>query len=302
MTSEDRTFKQYGGRSDRGLRSDFGEVVYSAESRLRQPTVLIRQMWQDLLNSRELAWRLTVRDISTQYRQSFFGVIWAFIPPIFTVAGLTIATRTNIINFGETDLPYPLYVLLSTMLWRIFSGSLNSPIQALGEAKVILTRIKFPPEAVLLSKIGQLLFTFLIDLVLVSILAIWLQFIPSWTLILLPVGIVSLCILGMAIGMLIAPLACLYQDISNGLALIMRVWFFVTPVIYPVPDEGPLRLLTTINPVTPLLVTSRELATTGQLSMSLPFWIVSALSGCVLILAWLLFRLSIPFVVERTSA
>ncbi len=38
---------------------------------------MVRAMGQDLLASRELAWRLMVRDISAQYRQSLFGVVWA---------------------------------------------------------------------------------------------------------------------------------------------------------------------------------------------------------------------------------
>jgi lipopolysaccharide transport system permease protein len=60
--------------------SDLPEVVYTPESILRRPRELFRQMWRDLLASRELAWRLIVRDISAQYRQSFLGVAWAFLP------------------------------------------------------------------------------------------------------------------------------------------------------------------------------------------------------------------------------
>lgn len=58
------------------------EVVYTPESQLRRPRDLVQSMWQDLLASRELAWRLMVRDISAQYRQSFLGIFWAFLPPI----------------------------------------------------------------------------------------------------------------------------------------------------------------------------------------------------------------------------
>ena len=40
------------------------EVVYSSESRIRHPGDLFGEMWRSLLASKELAWRLTVRDIS----------------------------------------------------------------------------------------------------------------------------------------------------------------------------------------------------------------------------------------------
>ncbi|MEO0936498.1 MAG: ABC transporter permease, partial [Cyanobacteria bacterium J06641_2] len=53
------------------------EAIYTPESLLRHPSRLFKQMWFDLLSSRELAWRLLIRDISAQYRQSFLGIIWA---------------------------------------------------------------------------------------------------------------------------------------------------------------------------------------------------------------------------------
>lgn len=53
-------------------------IVYTPESRLRHPVILLREMRRDLLASRGLAWQLLVRDIKAQYRQSLLGVFWAF--------------------------------------------------------------------------------------------------------------------------------------------------------------------------------------------------------------------------------
>jgi len=52
-----------------------------------------------------------VRDISAKYRQSILGVFWAFFPPI--VAGLVfiILQSKKVVNFGETDIPYPFFVV-----------------------------------------------------------------------------------------------------------------------------------------------------------------------------------------------
>jgi lipopolysaccharide transport system permease protein len=51
------------------------EVVYTPDSQLRRPRQLVRSMVADLLASRELAWRLLVRNISAQYRQSLLGYL-----------------------------------------------------------------------------------------------------------------------------------------------------------------------------------------------------------------------------------
>jgi lipopolysaccharide transport system permease protein len=54
--------------------------------------------------------------------------------------------------------------------------------------------------------------------------------------------------------------------------------------------------------VTPLLVTTRELATTGVLTQVTGFWIVSAIALVGLLLTWVMFRLAMPYVIERISA
>ena len=56
------------------------------------------------------------------------------------------------------------------------------------------------------------------------------------------------------------------------------------------------------NPVTPLLVTIRELATTGLLSEPVQFWVASLVALVGLLLSWLFYRLAMPFVIERISA
>jgi lipopolysaccharide transport system permease protein len=85
----------------------------------------------------------------------------------------------------------------------------------------------------------------------------------------------------------LSPLGALYQDVGRGLTVLVSVWFFLTPVVYPVPTEGTLSWLVRLNPVTPLLVTTRELATTGVVSNPLGFWVASGLAFVGLGLGWL---------------
>ena len=277
-------------------------VIYTPESQLKYPLRLLRQMGRDLLASRELAWRLMVRDISAQYRQSFLGVFWAFVPAIATALGLTLATNANILNIGATSLPYPAFVMFSMTLWQTFTEALNGPIQAVNTAKPMLARINFPREAIILSQLGQVFFNFGIKLILIVGLFIWFKIPVSWTAILAPVALIHLIALGTAIGLLLVPIAALYDDINRGLTMVLGLWLFLTPVIYPVPQSGTFATLVQLNPVTPLLVTVRELATTGVVSNPQGFWVASGLAIGGLLLGWLFYRVAIPFVVERISA
>ena len=278
------------------------EVVYTPESMLRRPIQLFKQMWRDLLASRELAWRLMVRDISAQYRQSFLGITWAFLPPIVMAVGFTLAGNANVINIGQTDIPYPAYVMFSTALWQTFVEALNGPVQAVTTAKPMLARVNFPREAIILAKVGEVLFNFAIKLILIVGLFLWFRIPVSWTVILAPVALIHLIMLGTFIGTLLSPLGVLYQDVSKGLTIVTGFWLFLTPVVFPVPSEGTFGALVRLNPVTPLLVTTRELATTGVISDASRFWVVSVITIVGLLLTWVAFRLAMPYVIERVSS
>lgn len=282
------------------LRKD--SVKITSQSQLRHPLRLWRSMWWDLLSSRELAWQLLIRNIKAQYRQSYLGILWAFLPPLVTAAGLTLASDAQVLNVGSTDFPYPAYVMFSMTLWQTFVESLQAPIQGTVQAKPMLAKIKFPQEAIVLAKLGEVFFNFGIKLIFIIILFIGFKMPITGMAWLAPLGVIQLVMLGTGIGLFLAPLAVLYQDISRALFLLTGVWLFVTPVVFAMPQQGLFARLVAINPVTPLLVTTRELATTGILTQVPQFWLVSILSLLALFPAWLIYRLAMPILVERMSS
>lgn len=277
-------------------------VVHTPEGMLRRPGQLFRLMWRDLLASRELAWRLLVRDISAQYRQSLLGFFWAFIPPLVMAIGFTLASNAQIFTPGETGIPYPAYVMFSTAIWQTFVESVNGPIQAVTLAKPMLARVNFPREAIILAKVGEVGFNFAIKLILIVALFLWFKIPVVWTVVLAPVALIHLVLLGTLVGTLLSPLGVLYQDVSKSLTMVTGFWLFLTPVVYPVPEAGLLGTLVRLNPVTPLLVTTRELVITGVVSQAPQFWIVSVLTWLGLLLTWVAFRLAMPYVIERVSS
>jgi lipopolysaccharide transport system permease protein len=278
------------------------EVVHTPESLLRHPILLLNSMWRDLLASRDLAWRLMVRDISAQYRQSLLGIAWAFLPPLFMAGGFTLASEAKVINTGVTDIPYPAYVMFSTALWQTFVEAFNGPVDAVNKAKPMLARVKFPHEAIILAKLGEVFFNFAIKLILIVGLFLWFHIPVTWTVIIAPVALIHLILLGTLFGILLSPLGVLYQDVAKGITMITGFWLFLTPVVYPIPSEGTFSLLVQLNPVTPLLVTTRELATTGIVSEPVSFWVVSFLTLFGLLLTWIAFRIAMPYVIERISS
>ncbi|MBW4644617.1 MAG: ABC transporter permease [Goleter apudmare HA4340-LM2] len=277
------------------------EVVYTPESRIRQPLKLLQEMHNDLQASRELAWCLLVRDIRSQYRRSFLGITWAILPPALTAAGLTFASNTGVLNIGKTDIPYPAYVMLGTVLWQTFIEAFNSPQVAINTSRPLLAQVKFPHEAIILTQLGQILFNLMLKLVFVVLLFVLFRVSVSWTIIFAPLPIITLMLLGTSIGLLLIPLTNLVQDVSRAMEVMIPVWFFLTPVVYPAPSGGILSFVVKLNPVTPLFVTAREMITTGVLSQPLGFLLMLVITLIILMLGWLVYRLAMPFLIERIS-
>ena len=283
----------------RTQRISSAETVYTADSELRRPGKLLAGMWRDLRASRSLAWRLMIRDLRATYRQSFFGVAWAFLPPLVMAAGFTLASKANVVKIAGTSLPYPAYVIVSMILWQTFVEAMNGPIVAVSNSKQLLARVNFPREALVLAKFGELCFNFAIKLPLLIAVYLWYGLPLTWMAVLAPVALIQLILLGTLVGLLLAPLGAFYQDVAHGITVFTAGWLFLTPVVYPMPAAGTFATIVRMNPVTPLLVTTRELATIGVVSDPAAFAVVCAITIAGLLGAWIAFRVALPLAIER---
>lgn len=105
--------------------------------------LLVKEMLIDLYQSRFLAKQLAKRDISSSYRQSFLGIIWAFITPITTALVWIFINSSGAVSLEDTGVPYPVFVFTGTLLWSVLTESINMPITATREAKVYSVKLTF---------------------------------------------------------------------------------------------------------------------------------------------------------------
>ena len=263
---------------------------------------MLKDMFRDLLAGRELAWRLAVRDISAQYRQAFLGILWAFILPLANTIIWVFLSGTGIVSVQETALPYPVYVFSGSMLWAILMDAVNAPLQQTTAAKAMLAKLNFPRESLVVSGIYQTLFNAGIKIILLLVVLPFLGIIPGWHLLLFPLGLLSLVLVGTAIGLLLTPVGVLYSDIGKGLPLLMQFLMYLTPVVFPMPETGIAATIYSINPLTPIILTARDWLT-GLPSECLPgFIIINSLALMLLAIVWIVFRLAMPILIERMSS
>ena len=282
--------------------AEMPERVYTSEPQLRRPRQFLAGMMDDLRSSRGLAWVLFVRDLRVQYRESVLGYFWLIIPPMVTALVWIYLSHARIITLDKTDTPYALFAVTGVMVWQIFVDALYSPLRQVLAARSMLAKLRFPTEALVLAGLLTVGFNAALRLVLVlaMILALGMA-IPASAVLAIPC-VLLLALLGLTLGVLLLPLGMLYQDVERGLGVAVTLWFFLTPVIYPPPSAGLMTALILANPVTPLLVTARELLTTGNVSMAGGVLVVAAVSMVLLILVWMLNRLAKPHVIARLGA
>lgn len=280
-------------------KSELPVRIYSPEPAIQHPAVLIRDLIRDINAGRELAWRLFVRDLKSQYRGSFLGYIWAFLPPLVGALTFIFLQSQGITNIQDTGIPYPAFAMMGTLLWQTFVESIQSPLASVNAAKPMLAKINFPREAILMAGMYMVGFNLAIRLVLVAaVMLVW-QVIPGATIVFFPVMMLGLLLCGFAIGMLMIPIGGLYGDVGRGIPIIAQFWMLLTPVVYPARTEGLAGWLAVWNPISPLIVTARASLANQSLAQLFPALIVMTVALMIALLGLIAFRLIMPHLIAR---
>ncbi len=270
------------------------EVVYSAERALSHPGRFFAAAREDLRRTPAMAWRLFRRNLQARYRRTWLAYAWLLLPSVATTVVWTYIHSQRIIVIGPTDLPYPLHVLAGMALWQTFLEALNAPLQQLTAGRQLVTRSPVPLEALVLAGGLEVLLNCGVRMVLLGLVLLAYGVPVGPGLLLAPLGVAALIGLGLAFGVLLAPLGLLYDDVGRAIVMVANFWFFLTPVVYSAPAAGLLRL----NPVTPLLETARTWLTSAEPAAP-GFLLVSLTAVVLLLVGWGLLRLARPHLVER---
>jgi lipopolysaccharide transport system permease protein len=274
-------------------------TIYTSESPLKHPITFVREMFSDLLASRGLAWRLFVRDFTAQYRTSLLGYVWVFVLPVMASLPFVYLNSTGVVRMADTPIPYAAYAMVGTIIWQTFVEALNSPLKTASAARSMLTRVNFPREAILVSGFMQVGVSSLVRLALLVVVLAAFDLAPAATAPLFLIGMLSVALTGFMIGLLVTPLGLLYGDVQQSLPITSTFLMLLTPVLYPVPASGLPARIAALNPLTPLVTTTRDWLTTGSADHVTGFVAVSAVTVTLLVLGWIAYRLALPHLIAR---
>ncbi len=274
-------------------------TVHSSDSPVRHPVALLRSIFADIWRVRGLTWMLFVRDLKAQYRESLMGYVWLLIPPVTTAAVWFFLNSQKIIQI-ETEVPYPIFVLIGTTVWTSFTAVLGQPLNGFNAGRPVFMKLNVPAEAFVFSVILRALFETVIRVLLFVPLFVGFQFMPPLTALWFPLALFGYMLMAVAIGLLLVPVGSLYGDVMNALNTFIRLFMYSAPVLYPIPEgNGLLAQVMRYNPLTPGVALTRDLLTNGSTEWAIPTLIYSLISIVVILVALVLLRVALPHLVAR---
>ena len=188
----------------------------------------LRDMWA----YREMLYFLTWRDLKVRYKQTVLGVAWVVLQPLMMTLVFT-AFLGFLVRVPSDGAPYPLFVYAGLLPWTFFSGAVVSSGNSLVGNAHLVTKVYFPrlivPTASVVGRVVDLAIAFLI---LVGLLAYY-RVAPTWGMLLLVPFVVLATLLALGCGLLLSALNVKYRDIGIVLPVIIQLWMYVSPVLYP---------------------------------------------------------------------
>ena len=275
-------------------------TVYEPDNSIKKGYLnIFREIGRDLKNNRWLTWQLFKRDFIAAYRQSFIGILWAFIIPLISVSTFILLNQSGILNLGSIAVPYPIFAVLGMAFWSLFSMGLIACSNSLVNAGSMIVKINFSKKSLVIASMGQSIVTFIIQFVLVCILFAIYGVTPNIAILLVIPLMIPLLLLTLGLGFLLAVLNGIVRDVGNLLSVLITFLMFLTPILYNIPESGILAVFSRYNPIYYLISGARELILFGTISEWAGFLISCLLSVIIFIVSIIIFHLTETRVSER---
>ena len=204
-------------------------MVTEIEPPVRWPGIGARE----LSGYRELLFFLIWRDIKVRYAQTVFGVGWAIVQPVVTMATFTVVF-SGLAGVPSDGVPYPLFSLAALIPWSYFSTALAGATNSLVSNTNLITKIYFPRLIIPLASVLSGLVNFGITLaILLAVLAVFRMLPPPMSIVVLPILVIAMMMIAAGVGCWLGALTLQYRDIRNVAGFVVQLWMYASPVVYP---------------------------------------------------------------------
>jgi ABC-2 type transport system permease protein len=255
---------------------------------------------------RHSLWLLTKRDLQVRYTTSALGYVWSILDPLLMSAIYYFVFVIVFKRGTAAEDPYIVFLMTALLPWTWFNGSMNDMAKAfIRDSKLI--RSTSIPRSIWITRITLSKgIEFLFSLPVLAIFAIITQFTSTpahlrWEAVYSILAIVLEAILIVGLGLIIAPIVVFFRDLERAIKLILRLLFYLTPIVYGIDrfDKNPgLKHFLDLNPLTGIMSIYRASFFSGALDW--PAVIIAAVESLVLLgIGILLFRRNMRAVLKE---
>ncbi len=236
-----------------------------------------------------LLYQLTQKEIKARYKQSIVGYAWVLLNPLALLAIYSFVFSV-VFRFPTNDIPYPIFLFVTLLPWIFFQTVILTATNSLVGHADLLKKVAFPreiiPYAVILGKLVDFVFAALIFLIFLAIFRVPLSASALWFIPLFAVQI----LLTAGVSLFLAAANLLYRDIQYLTSLLLLLWFYASPIVYPmslVPDTY--IWVYKLNPIVGLTEAYRSVLFGYPLETSILWWAVGVSLG-VFVVGFLFFK------------
>lgn len=224
-----------------------------------------------------------------RYKYTAIGFGWAILNPVLQM--LVYAFVFGSI-FSSDRANFRLFLLAGLLPWQAFSGGLTTSVRSLIQDRDLLKKAPFPSEALPISAVGAALVNFLIVFVVYGVyLAIrGFPVLAQGHWIVLALVIQTVFLIGL--GLLLSPFNVYFRDIEQFISFAVWIWFFLTPIFYPLSRLEPFqaKILLGLNPMAVVITTIQDALLRGKAPPLDPILSASTIAIATFFLGWFVFR------------
>jgi len=216
----------------------------------RWPKLDLGELW----HYRDLLWTLVWRDIVVRYKQTFLGIAWALLVPIFT-ATVYVVIFGKFADFPDGGVAYPSLVVAGVLPMQYFASALTLSSMSLLSNLQLVTKVYFPRTLLPLGAVVVPILDLLIGLPVLLVLMWYYDTWPGGV----EVGLAPLFIalaVGTALGagLLLSAVNVRFRDVRYMIPVILQVMPLLSGVPYDVSSiETKWQWVLAFNPMTAVI-------------------------------------------------
>ncbi len=225
---------------------------------------MLRNLWR----YRSFVLGMASREFRARYLGSVLGSVWAVIHPLTLVLIYTLIfghlMRSRVPGV-EDAVGYGVFLCAGIFTWSTFTEIVQRSVSVFVENGNLLKKVSFPRASLPAIVVVSALINFaIVFAVLLGVLLVLGRF-PGWAVL----GVVPLLVvqqaLAVGLGTTLGVVNVFFRDAAHLLAIGLQLWFWFTPIVYPLTILGErMRALVAWNPMTQLVVGYQQILLHGR--------------------------------------